>query len=368
MDSSQKRRVRSGPTPELPLSDDRSGWARHLGVSRAAVDLVVDSEVVDLHVDSFIWARLFGYDLLKRHGQGPLGARWMSQADLPRLRQAGVGSAVWIITTNPWRRRRNRLRALVANYRRLLDTLCHPESGTEVVTNYREYLAARATGKHAAFIGLQGANALSDAASPSAFPLEQLLLVTLVHLTNSDIGTTSSPLHLGRDRGLLTRGRALIQELEAQGTLVDLAHASPRLFWDVVAMHAPARPLIVSHTGLSGVTPHWRNLDDRQLRAIAESGGVAGLLFHGPFLGDPHWGGSVRSVARHLVHGIKTVGAQHLCLGSDWDGLIATPLDMPTCLELPCLVQALLDEGIDEVSIEWILGKSVLRLLALARP
>jgi membrane dipeptidase len=354
--------------PEASIAENRAQWARYLGVSLAAIDLVVDSEVVDLHVDSFIWTRIFGYDLLRSHDPGPIRARWMGQADLPRLRQAGVGGAAWIITTNPWRGARNRLRAAVDNFRQLVDILNHRDSGAAVVTNHREYLAARASRKHAAFIAVQGGNAFSDPASAHVFPLERLLLVTIVHMTDSDIGTTSSPLRLGRDRGLLPRGRDLVRELEHHRTLVDLAHASPRLFWDVVELHDRTRPLVVSHTGLAGATPHWRNLDDRQLRSIADSGGIVGILYHGPYLGGSQWGGHVRAVARHVAYGIKTVGAEHVCLGSDWDGLIATPLDMPTCLELPRLVQALLDEGVAEPQIQGILGKSVLDLLARTRP
>jgi membrane dipeptidase len=345
-----------------------AAWARQLGVSEAAVDLLCTSEVIDLHVDTFIWTRIVGYDLLRSHGTGPIGARWLGQADLPRLRQARVGSAAWVITTNPLRRRRSRLRALVNNLDRLTATLNSEGSGAVVVSNYRQYVAARAAGKHAAFLAIQGGNALSDPASAEVFPLERLLLVTLVHLTSSDIGTTSSPLRLGRDRGLLHRGRELLDVLESRGTLVDLAHASERMFWDVVAAHDHSRPLLVSHTGLAGANPHWRNLTDRQLRAIADSGGIVGILYHGPFLGDSFLGGSVRSIVRHIQHGIKTIGPDHLCLGSDWDGLIATPVDMPTCLELPRLVQALLDAQVDESHIVSILGRSALDFIARARP
>lgn len=348
--------------------DARQTWARALAVSEAAVDLTLASDVIDLHVDSFIWTRIFGYDLASRHDCGPLRARWMYQADLPRLREGGITGATWVITTNPWRRQRSRLRTLVQNYRRLVALLESAPSGLRIVTNHREYLAARASGHHAAFLGLQGGNALSDPASCEVFPVEKLLRVTLIHMTDSDLGATSSPLRLGPDRGLLPRGRQLVQELESRSTLIDLAHASKRVFWDVVAMHDPGRPLIVSHTGLANVDYHWRNLDDRQLHAIANSGGVVGVLYHGPYLGDPPWGGSVRSVARHLVHAVRRVGSQHVCLGSDWDGLIATPLDMPSCLELPRLVQALLDERVSETEIEWILGKSFLRMLRMARP
>lgn len=348
--------------------ESRIAWARRLGVSDAAIDLMVSNEVIDLHVDSFIWTRLLSYDPLIRHEAGPISARWLCQADLPRLLDAGVSSATWVITTNPLRNQRQRLRALVNNFRHLRSIVDSPQSGARFVTNYREYAEARARGIHAAFIGIQGGNALSDPISAEVFPVEAILRVTLVHLTDSDLGCTSSPLRLGADRGLLPRGRQLVQELESRQTLVDLAHASTTLFWDVVATHDRCRPLIVSHTGVAGVHRHWRNIDDRQLRAIADSGGVIGILFHGPFLGDPVWGGSVASVAKHLVHAMRCVGPEHVCLGSDWDGLIATPLDMPSCLELPRLVQALLDQGVCENDIEWILGKSAVRLLRLARP
>ncbi|HEY5956787.1 MAG TPA: membrane dipeptidase [Polyangiaceae bacterium] len=346
-----------------------SVWAQQLGVSLRAVELVRSHPVIDLHVDSFIWTRLFGYDLLTRHDAGPLRARWFGQADLPRLRAAGVTGATWVITTNPSRNRRNRLRALVDNYRRLTSILDTSGSGARVVTNWPEYRAAREAGLHGAFVGLQGGNALSDPISTEIFPVERLLRVTLVHLSDSDLGTSSMPQPRGNQTNALSRrGGDLVSELESRLTLVDLAHASNSLFWDVVAMHDRARPLIVSHTGLSSVHPHWRNLDDQQLRAIANSGGVIGILYHGPFLGDGPFGGSVRSVARHIAHGLKVVGPSHICLGSDWDGLIATPFDMPTCLELPRLVEALLELGIDEDSIIRVLGTTFEQFLGRARP
>jgi len=59
---------------------------RKAAVSRVAADLYAACEVVDLHVESFVWTRVFGYDLSAGHGPGPLGARYFSQADLPRMR------------------------------------------------------------------------------------------------------------------------------------------------------------------------------------------------------------------------------------------------------------------------------------------
>lgn len=349
-------------------ADERQRWAQSLGVTCKAVEILLESDVIDLHIDSFIWTRLFGYDLCQWHDRGPLGARYLRQADLPRLEAASIDGALWILTTNPFRSARNRLRALVKNFEVLSAELYRPEANAKIVRTYAEYVAARGTGHHAAFLGIQGANALSDEASASVFPLERLLLVTLMHLTDSDLGHSSSPLRFGERHGLSPRGRALIFELESRGVWLDLAHASKATFWDAVTAHDPSRPLIVSHTGFSGMTPHWRNLDDEQGRAIVESGGLLGVLFHSSFLGDPALGGSVSSIARHLKYGLERFGVESICLGSDWDGMIATPFDMPTCLELPRLVQALIDEGVNEANIRAILGGNFLRVLRQTRP
>ncbi|MDD9964944.1 MAG: hypothetical protein OXR73_01860, partial [Myxococcales bacterium] len=80
---------------------DPAAWAVALGISREAVELYLASDVIDLHVESYSWARVCGYDLRKRHGRGMFGARYYSQVDLPRLREAQVSGAMWSITANP---------------------------------------------------------------------------------------------------------------------------------------------------------------------------------------------------------------------------------------------------------------------------
>src|SRR2546422_9568701 len=98
---------------------DPAAWARALGISREAVELYLSSDVIDLHIDSFIWTRIAGYDLTRRHGQGLLRASFYGQADLPRLREARVTGGIWVITTNPWRTAARRARALARNLGKL---------------------------------------------------------------------------------------------------------------------------------------------------------------------------------------------------------------------------------------------------------
>src|SRR5690606_24201487 len=190
---------------------------------------------------------------------------------------------------------------------------------------------------------------------------DSVLRITLVHLSTSSLGVTSSPLKGGDDTGLTDRGRDFIRQLDAKNVFVDLAHISKRGFWDAVAVHDKTKPLLVTHTGISGVFEHWRNLDDDQLRAIADTGGTIGVMYQSSFLGDPLWTGRARSIVDHLAHIVNTVGADHASLGSDWDGAIVTPRDMPTCLELPRLVQLMIDRGFSDDTIRKILGQSFLR-------
>jgi membrane dipeptidase len=348
---------------------DPTAYSRSLGISREAVDIYLASEIVDLHIDSFIWTREFGYDLTKRHGRGPFGARLFYQVDLPRLREAQVSGGLWSITTNPLRSAAGRERAFVENVARLRAELGRCPDDVAVVRNATEYRAARAKGLHAALIVIQGGNALD--ATPESLdriPDDVVVLVTLVHLSTSSLGRTSSPAGSGADTGLTTRGKDYVKALNSRRVFVDLAHVSRRGFWDAVEVHDKTQPLIDSHTGVTGVTDHWRNLDDEQLRAIAKTGGVVAVMYQSTFLGGGWLGCEASRVVDHLEHIVKTVGEDVPALGSDWDGMIVPPRDMPTCLELPRLVQLMLDRGWTSDRIRKILGDNFLRTLAQLRP
>jgi membrane dipeptidase len=346
--------------------DDPAAWALELGISKEAIELYLESEVIDLHVDSFIWHRLFGRDVTRRHGRGIFGGRFFGQADLPRLREAEIGGATWVITTNPVREGPDRVETLLRNVNALLAAFERVSDDVVIARTASDYRAARQANKHAAFVGIQGGNALDHA--PDALdlvPAGLLLRVTLLHLTSSRLGGTSSP--LGADPGIGRTGAEFVERLDERRIFVDLAHAGQRSFWDAVRVHDPKLPLIVTHTGVSGVHRHWRNLDDEQLRAIAETGGVVGIMYHAPFLGDGFFTGRAETIVRHLEHVRNVAGDDAPALGSDWDGAIVTPRDMPTCLELPRLVEAMLRRGWQPDSVKKALGGNFLRALRQLR-
>jgi membrane dipeptidase len=357
------------PTSRFDTAPSASQLASALGISRAAAELYLASDVLDLHVDSFIWRRLFGYDLHKRHGRGLLGGWFYSQCDVPRLREAAVRGAVWIITTNPFRSRAGRRRALLQNVERLgRELTLHGD--VAIVSSASGYRAARAAGVHAALLGIQGGNALELSLDDfDRSELRELALVTLLHFTRSRIGAPALPrlLRFGSQR-LSAFGSDYVRKLNERHILVDLAHISEAGFWDALAVHDRTQPLVVSHTACAHVQPHFRNLSDQQLKAVAERGGLVGIIFNAPFIGAGLWSARVERVVDHIAHAVALIGADHVAIGSDFDGAIVPPRDLASVSDLPRLADAMLRRGLGESAVQKVLGGSFLRVLAMVRP
>jgi membrane dipeptidase len=311
--------------------------------------------------------RLWGYNIDKAHGKGLLRGRFAGHLDLPRIFEAGVGGAMWSVTTNPFRTRKGRWRTVIRNFRTLREKLEHAEHPVEIVSSYADFVAARERGAHVCMLSIQGGNALDGAPGDDVRPDPDLLRVTLVHLTNSPVGESSQPLQTRRATGLSEHGRTLVRRLNDSKVFVDLAHISKRGFWDAVREHDPSQPLLVTHTGVEGVTPHWRNIDDEQIRAIADSGGTVGIMYHTPFLKRD--GAADRTmVVDHMEHVIKVAGEDFVSIGTDYDGAITPPSDLRSGDSYPRLAQEMLDRRWSTTRIEKVLADNFLRGFRHLRP
>jgi membrane dipeptidase len=170
--------------------------------------------------------------------------------------------------------------------------------------------------------------------------------------------------------GLSRLGRALVDELVGLGVILDLAHASPTTFSDVLDRVAGA-PVICSHAACRAVNDHPRNLTDDQLRALADAGGLFGLMLHPLAIGHEHR--TIDRVIDHLEHAAEIVGVDHVCFGGDFttrlsevlppmpepaDGLMPTGLKAGAGIEglkgpehYPALIAALGARGWAEAEI-----------------
>ena len=125
-------------------------------------------------------------------------------------------------------------------------------------------------------------------------------------------------------------------------------------------MHGRVQAPIISHTGVLGAFDHWRNVDDAQLRAVAEKGGVVGVIFCPRYLGSD----GLEPVVKHLAHILDVTGEDTPALGSDWDGFIVPTRELSDPRGLPLLTDAMIRAGIPERTIGKILRGNVMRVLA----
>ncbi|MEM6731987.1 MAG: membrane dipeptidase [Myxococcota bacterium] len=348
--------------------EDPQAWADALGVSRAAVDLYLASDVVDLHTDTFLWTRVVpGYDVRRRGRPLLPNTPVANQADLPRVREAALTGIVWDIVTNPWRDYGSKDEVTLANIKEIVDTLAHYPDEYTVCRTASEYDRAKARGTTASFISMQGGNGLARSLdSHDKLPAELVHRITVVHMTPSKIGwPNSSP--VTADKPLTEFGRSFVQKMQDKRILVDLSHINRGGFWDALAVTDSTIPPIVTHTGLSGVKPLWRNIDDAQVCAIAERGGTVGIVFNTYFLAGV-FSARVADLVRHIVHGVKVAGEDHVSLGSDYDGGIWLPRDLPDITYQPRIVQEMLDQGLTERQCQKVLGENFLRVLREVRP
>lgn len=338
-----------------------------------AIELMAEHGLVDLHIDSLISTRLFGYDVLRRHGGWPLYGRFFGLLDLPRLRDNGVGAAMWSITTNPFRTSAGRWHAWQANLTAFLQLAQSDGSQLAVARSPKELIAARSNGCHAMLCAVQGANAWQaelhrDVHLDSVLGDGVVTRATLVHLTDSALGATSSPLSLRRDKHLTQLGQSIVAALNRHCAFVDLAHAHPQTFWDTVAFADRDQPLIATHTGVAGVTAHWRNLDDRQVAAVANSGGVVGIIAATVFLRSRPMANDVGLMIRHLEHTIQVGGEASAAIGTDFDGAIVPPVDLRDGFGYLRIVSAMIAGGWRDDRIIRVCGGNFIAAWSRLRP
>jgi membrane dipeptidase len=181
-------------------------------------------------------------------------------------------------------------------------------------------------------------------------------MMGLTHFFDNRVGGSA---HGATKGGLTEFGRQVVRRMEAQHIIVDLAHASPRLIDDVLAM--ATRPLVVSHTGLKGTCDNIRNLSDDHARRIAATGGVIGIGYWDAAVCDV----SVAGIVRAIQYAVSVAGIDHVGLGSDFDGSTTTPFDTTG---IPLITEGLRNAGVADEDIAKIMGGNVLRVLRATLP
>lgn len=198
--------------------------------------------------------------------------------------------------------------------------------------------------------------------------------------------------------------------MNRDGIMVDISHVADKTFYDAIAVSKA--PMIASHSSCRALCDAPRNMTDDMIKTLAAHGGVIQINYHVGFLSQDYVnfnkahpevgkqladevkakcgaGGEYEAcqimtenelvhkmmldgtvprvdwtkIVDHIDHAVKLAGADHVGLGSDYDGS-DMPIGMEDVTHLPEITQALLDRGYSDSDIKKILGENTLRVMA----
>jgi len=370
-------------------ADDIADRARKLHFS---------SIVLDTHDDTT--QRFFskaGFNMAERHTDGHI--------DIPRMRDGGMNAiffSIWIdgrIMGPPAVQKAiDQIDAVHQMVRKDPKDLVFCRTAAEIRAAHKE-------GKIAVLIGVEGGHMIgNDIRVLRTFGDLGVRYMTLSHFYNDEWAdsSTDKPAH----NGLTDFGKDIVREMNRQGIMVDISHVSDKTFYD--ALEVSKAPLIASHSSCRALCNHVRDMSDDMIKALAAKGGVIQINYEKSFIDqaykdayDKISGGVVtainnatkdcgedqecvgRKVAElqkamessgqlppvsweriidHIDHAVKLAGADHVGLGSDFDGA-TMPTGMEDCSKLPKITEALMRKGYTDDDIRKILGGNLLRVM-----
>jgi len=372
--------------------------ARADDISERAKKLHFSSIVLDTHDDTT--QRFFeksGFNLAERHTDGHI--------DIPRMREGGMNAiffSIWIdgkIMGPPAvEKALDQIDAVHENVRKNSRDMVFCTTAAEVREAHKQ-------GKIAALIGVEGGHMIgNDIRVLRMFGDLGVRYMTLSHFYNTEWSdsSTDKPAH----NGLTDFGKDVVREMNRQGIMVDISHVSDKTFYD--ALEISKAPLIASHSSCRALCNHVRDMSDDMIKALAAKGGVIQINYERSFIdqaykdaSDKLSGGVVALLEKitkdcnndetcvnqkqkelqaqmeasgalprvsweriidHIDHAVKLVGADHVGLGSDFDGA-TMPDGMEDCSKLPKITEALLRKGYKDEDIRKILGGNTLRVM-----
>ncbi len=291
--------------------------------------------------------------------------------------------------------------AVRQNVRKYSDDLAFARTANDVRRAHEQ-------GKIAVLMGIEGGHMLgNDIRMVRIYSALGVRYMTLSHFYNDEWADSSTD-KLAHN-GLTDYGKEIVREMNRQGMLVDISHVSDKTFYDALAVSQA--PLIASHSSCRTLCNHARNMTDDMIKALAVKGGVIQINYEKSFIDqaykdalDKQSGGVVElmdqlkkecgddeaclgkkmverekqataegklphvsweRIVDHIDYAVKLVGADHVGLGSDFDGA-SMPEGMDDASHLPQITDALLKKGYSEADVRKILGENTLRVLAAA--
>lgn len=371
-----------------------------MNMLQKARELNQNSIVADLHCDTPLQLRR-GYELGERHNHYHI--------DIPRLKEGGVDLQVFALFVDTGVDSNECLQEVEDLYNHLIVQIEKNSENIKICTSASGFEKIKKSNKIGAFLGIENGMAIeNDLDNLDYFYQKGIRYMTLSHAKSHDWCSSSSD--EGSNKfGLTDFGREVVSKMNELGMIVDVSHISIKAFYDVI--ETSNKPIIASHSNAYSICSHDRNLNDDQLKEIADNGGVVGINFASHFLSeqfskelklyfskktkdrenihisflskektemDTEEGyfalckkirnqfesiyPDLNIIADHIDYMTNLIGFDHLALGSDYDGLLDPPDGVENCSQLPNLTAELLRRGYKDENIKKILGLNFLRV------
>ena len=367
-------------------------------VSDQAKKLHSSSIVIDTHDDTT--QRLLDpkFDLSIRHSDGNI--------DIPRMKQGGLDAIFFSIWISSKILGPEAVKQALDQIDAVRETVRKNPNDLLLATSAADIREAKKQHKIAVLMGVEGGHMMgNDLSVLRTFAALGVRYMTLTHMDNNEWAdsSTDKPAH----NGLTDFGKDVIHEMNRLGIIVDISHVSDKTFADAIAVSKA--PVFASHSSCRALCVAPRNMTDDMIRDLAKHGGVIQINYHVGFLSqefrdfekahpevekeihdevDKRCGNNeacklttgdqvVREfmnagklpkvdwtvIVDHIDHAVKIAGADHVGLGSDFDGAVM-PLGMQDVTHIPQITDALLKKGYSESDIRKILGENTLRVLS----
>lgn len=325
-----------------------------------------------------------------------------AQIDFPKLKKGGLGASFFALYIPHELKTDDAFRYAATMLEKTLDAIGSAPD-VELATGVEDALDNSRRGIFSVFLSLENASPIGhDISKFKWFYDKGIRCVTLCH--NLDNEVCGSAAGKGGGTGLSDFGKELVAAMNETGVLVDCAHASDKTFYDLLEVSRV--PFVSTHSSCRALCPHRRNMTDEMISLMAEKGGVININFYPAFIdeefsktlsmpeiealwpieerfaqnpsdenGRREWDKalaklhalerpSYRKIVDHIDHAVGLVGADHVGLGSDFDGICVTPEGLDDVSQTGKILDEMRMRGYSEGDIEKIAGRNMFRVLS----
>lgn len=368
-------------------------------ISEKARNVHFSSLVVDTHSDSLAWPTRHGVDIGERQDN--------THMDLPRMKEGNQAVQFFACFASPSWIPKKKVVQVTLDYMDSFHALMQGYSDQiEQATTAEDVRRITDADKLVGILCVEGGHSIDDDLSILRMYHRlgtRYMTLTWNNTNNWADGVMDEPKH----GGLNYFGKEVVREMNRLGMLVDISHVAPATFWD--AIKTSTHPVIASHSSAQAICQAPRNMDDDQIKAMADNGGVIGVNYEVTFVSEeyrvakndldsekteevkrvekdfPADSDGLKSAAKdiddrysenvaeltkpgyteivdHIDHMVSVAGVEHVGLGSDFDGA-TMPDGMEDCTKVPLITDELVKRGYSEGDVRKILGENFMRVM-----